>query len=537
VGHVLAGGHGSRHHDFRLRMFGAVTLAILVAGCGSSAAPAPAGSTGSLAANAPTVAGAASAEPPSLSASDALRTYGYGPSPNPAVTFQSDVVVVSGGPASILWASADGHTWAIDAAAPGASKLQVGSVLLLTSRAVGRVLDIQDQGGARIVTVGPVQLTELFADANFNLDQPVDLGSMAYQALPQTPGNVTTPSSSASADPAGNLNDNGATPSPGALTMPTVRLISYRNGATTPADPRAAATAKQLPPASEACQEITLAAKWSIKPCVDGSQISIGVDYDPSASNGSGGLKFGGTVIFKAQSPQLHAQVAIQNGKLASPTVVLAGIKGIDVNLGAGTANGTKDDGKFKFEIPIEVETPIPPSPATLGIPLNLVIEFKLLVEVAMSGNNSTLTAGASYNLDGEMGVRDGQVVSPKLTVNKSIMDSIKGITLGPSGVVFAAKIKLHFGVGMEGFIAGPYATTTFSVGVSQGSALGSPIANCQSASIALWVGAGAGVTFDFGEFANVVPKLTKFQTEVEKNWNVYTVSKTVPDTKICQAP
>jgi hypothetical protein len=528
VGHVLAGGHGSRHSAIRVRVLGAITLAILVAGCGSSAPPAPAGSTGSPVANAPSVAGAASAEAPAMSASDALRTYGYGPTPNPAVTFQPDVVVVGGGPASIRWASADGHTWAIDPAAPGASKLQVGSV--------GRVLDISDQGGTRVVTVGPVQLTELFADANFNLDQPVDLGSMAYQALPQTPGNVTTPSSSASADPAGNLNDNGSTPSPGALTMPTVRLISYRNGATTRANPLAPATAKQLPPASEACQEITLAAKWSIKPCVDGSQISIGVDYDPSASNGSGGLKFGGTVIFKAQSPQLHAQVAIQNGKLASPTVVLAGIKGIDVNLGAGTANGTKDDGKFKFEIPIEVETPIPPSPATLGIPLNLVIEFKLLVEVAMSGNNSTLTAGASYNLDGEMGVRDGQVVSPKLTVNKSIMDSIKGITLGPSGVVFAAKIKLHFGVGMEGFIAGPYATTTFSVGVSQGSALGSPIANCQSASIALWVGAGAGVTFDFGEFANIVPKLTKFQTEVEKNWNVYTVSKTVPDTKICQA-
>ncbi len=102
---------------------------------------------------------------------------------------------------------------------------------------------------------------------------------------------------------------------------------------------------------------------------------------------------------------------------------------------------------------------------------------------------------------------------------------------------MFAAKFKLHVGVGMEGFIAGPYATTTFSVGVSKGSALGSPIANCMGASIGLWVGAGAGVTFDLGEFADLIPKLTKFQTEVEKNWNVYTVSKTVPDSPACQAP
>ena len=180
---------------------------------------------------------------------------------------------------------------------------------------------------------------------------------------------------------------------------------------------------------------------------------------------------------------------------------------------------------------------PIPPSPTTLGIPLNLVLEFKLLIEVALSGDNSTLQAGASYNLDGEMGVRDGQVVSPALTVNKSILDSISGITLGPGGVVFAAKFKLHLGVGMSGFIAGPYATTTFSVGVSKGSVLGSPIANCTGASIALWVGGGVGVTADLSRYIGLLSKLTKFKSEVEKNWNVYTVTKTVPDSAICQTP
>jgi hypothetical protein len=188
------------------------------------------------------------------------------------------------------------------------------------------------------------------------------------------------------------------------------------------------------------------------------------------------------------------------------------------------------------LEIPIEVELPIPPSPTTLGIPLNLVLEFKLLMEVAMSGNNSTLQAGASYNLDGEMGVRDGQVLAPALTVNKSLLDTISGITLGPGGVVFAAKFKLHFGVGMSGFIAGPYFTTTFSVGVSRGSVLGSPNADCKGATIALWVGGGAGVSVDFSKYTSLLTKtLTKFKNEVEQNWNVYTVSKTVPDSKACQ--
>jgi hypothetical protein len=519
MGQVFAGGQGSQAVS-RMRALGIAALAILVGGCGS-AAISPASSPAATAATPAITAAATSA----MNADEALRTYGYGPSANPAVTFQPDVVVVGGGPASIRWAGEDGHTWAIDPAAPGADKLQVGSVMLLTSRAVGRVLDVQDQGGSRIVTLGPVQLTELFSKASFDLAQPVALGSMGYQVYPETANDVTTPSSSGSSDAADGLTDNGASPSPGALTLPAVRLVSYFD-----------TTAKQLPPTSEACPEITLSLKWIIKPCASPEEISLGVDYNFGAGNGAEGLKFGGTIIFHTAQTELHAKVDVENGSLSNPTVLLSGIKGVDVNLGAGAAEGAKDSGKFRFEIPIEVEEPIPPSPATLGIPLNLVLEFKLLVEVALSGNNSTLEAGASYQLDGDLGVEDGQAVAPKLTVKKSILDSISGITLGPGGVVFAAKFKLHFGVGTEGFIAGPYATTTFSVGVSKGSVLGSPIANCMGAAIAMWVGAGAGVTFDLGELADLT-KLTKFKYEVEKNWNVYSVSKTVPDSGACQAP
>ncbi len=240
MGQVFGDGRGSRRLVSGMRVIGVAMVAILVAGCGAASSPPPGGSAGSPASNAPTGAAIGSPQPPTMSASDALRTYGYGPSPNPSVTFQPDVVVVGGGPASIRWGSDDGHTWAIDPAAPGASRLQVGSVMLLTSRAVGRVIDLRDEDGSRVVTVGPVQLTELFSDANFNLTQPVDVGSMAYQALPETPGDLTTPSSSASADPAGNLSDNGASPSPGALVMPTVRFASYRSTATLPADAHAA---------------------------------------------------------------------------------------------------------------------------------------------------------------------------------------------------------------------------------------------------------------------------------------------------------
>jgi hypothetical protein len=74
----------------------------------------------------------------------AVRTYGYGPSAAPGVTYQSDVVMVPSGPAAIRGASADGLVWTLDAQAEGVGDLEVGSVLVASGRATGRVVDLQD---------------------------------------------------------------------------------------------------------------------------------------------------------------------------------------------------------------------------------------------------------------------------------------------------------------------------------------------------------------------------------------------------------
>ena len=220
MGQFFGDRRASRGLDAGRRLIVVAMVAILLAGCGASSSPPPGSSDGSPAANAPTN---------TMSSDDAIRTYGYGPSASPSVTFQPDVVVVGGGAASVRWASDDGHTWAIDPAAPGASKLKVGSVMMLTSRAVGRVVDLRDEAGNRVVTLGPVQLTEIFDDANFNFDQPLDLGSMAYQAFPETANDVTTPSDAPSADSGGNLNDNAASPSPGAIRLLERDLVDELN--------------------------------------------------------------------------------------------------------------------------------------------------------------------------------------------------------------------------------------------------------------------------------------------------------------------
>jgi hypothetical protein len=179
---------------------------------------------------------------------------------------------------------------------------------------------------------------------------------------------------------------------------------------------------------------------------------------------------------------------------------------------------------------------PIPPSPATFGLPLNLVFELKFIVATALSGNNSTLEADGAYALTGPIGFAAGAVIAPQVTVTRSIIDSLRGVTLGASGVVFAMKFKLHFGLGMEGMVAGPYATFTLSAGVSKGSVLGSPLATCLGATLGFWIGAGAGLTFDVSRFETFFPKaLRKIKLENEQSWNVYTLKQTIPDVPLCR--
>ena len=66
--------------------------------------------------------------------------YGFAPRPDPSITYQPDVIMIEGGPKVIRGVSADGLTWSVDASAPGVDRLQPGTIMFLTSQAVGRVM-------------------------------------------------------------------------------------------------------------------------------------------------------------------------------------------------------------------------------------------------------------------------------------------------------------------------------------------------------------------------------------------------------------
>jgi hypothetical protein len=454
-------------------------VVVLAAGCGAST---PATSTGSPGTG-PSSSGTVTVTPepgPTLTPEQAIAAYGLGPTRDPSVTYQPDVVLVEGGPSIIRWASDDAMTWAIDRNAPGAADLAVGKIMFATSVAMGRVAEIEDQGDERIVTIVPVGLTDLVRDADIQIDQDLDLAAASYHQLPagvpaifpdDTPSASPSPSAAADTDV-----PDGAT----LVTLPTVRLATYRSAplaaGSTPDD--------RLTFPIKACPELGIG-DWSVEPCVDRTGITLTVDRKLDQH-----LKLGGVLKLPITKLHFRSGTTIRDGQIVSSGGVLEGIEGIDISLSGGVGNGAQDNVKFKIEIPMEVETA---SIVVGGIPWKMLIEAKFTVETAFTGRNSTLSAHGSYALDGPIGIEDGKPLVPVLTVRSSILDSLSGITVGASGVVFAAKFKYHGGIGVYGLVVGPYLTLTVSVGLGQGSVIGAPLAECKGATLGVWIGVGGG--------------------------------------------
>jgi len=463
-----------------------------------------------------------------LSLADATLTFGAGPTPDASVTYQPDVVLVGGGPSVIRWASADSLTWAIDASAPHARDLVPGSVMFLTSVAMGRVADIQDDGDSRIVTLAPIQLTDLVRDADLQVDQDVSFDSVVYHQL-------------AADFPATDNLDAEQTPGPDAaapghvtVELPTLRLAAAHPGDALGPDELGLGLGKdKLTTPSTACTKVTLG-KWGVEYCAQPrGGLSIGIEAAATEQ-----LKLGLNLKLFASKLHLHAGTTIKDGQVTQSGGLLDGLTGFGVGLSGGVSNGASDNVKLTAELPVEIESP---SVVVGGIPFKLLIEGKFLIDTAFSGKNSTMSADGEYTLTGPMGIVDGKPVIPALTVKKSLVDSLRGITLGPSGVVFTAKTKFLAGVGVYGFAVGPQLTWTISLGLGRGSVIGAPLAECNGAQLGMWVGAGAGVNINGSKLSWIFGKGSFFQKYVKLETSIDIVQYEIfnrkvvsPDVPIC---
>ncbi|MGC9671509.1 hypothetical protein ACNTMW_33820 [Planosporangium sp. 12N6] len=450
-------------------------------------------------------------------ATKAALTYGNGPVRDPSITYQPDVVFVEGGPDVIRSATGNGLTWTIDAHARGAADIKVGKVMYVTSRAVGRAVEVRRAGGDVAVTLAPVTLTEVFRDAHFTVDRDIDENALVYQEIPDLPGAVSVPT-----DP------------PGSAAPTATRTIALRSDAMTRtvALPGhvAGALGGDLPPAREGNFTVGIA----------------GWEAQPYRNPGVLGLKFGRKandalkvfVDFSAKVNKLHVRVDVRiaNGVLdPASTVALEGIKAIDISISAGAANGADDNRKIRFEVPIEAAVPIP------GTPFVFSTSWKVIVATALGGKNTTVKANGEWSVTGTIGVVQGKIVTPTFGVVKSILDSITGLSVGVSGVAVAIELKVQLGIGVPVASAGPYIKLVIDVGVTNGSAFGAPLARCVGATLDGKVGGGFGTSVSAVAFAAVSKLLgkllgtTKFELEKESLIPFVHKQQTQPDVPLCR--
>ena len=513
---------------------GALSCLVLVAAACSSSSS---GSSLSKSSDAPTINAGSASDPTGGADDSAIRTYGYGPAPAAGVTYQPGVVMIPAGPAAIRAATTDALVWTLDRSAKGVADLKIGSVLVATGRATGRVVALRDEGDNRIVTLAPVELTDIIRDGEISVKQALPADAMRYLDVPDRPGAKSTPAD-VGEGPATTI---VAPLGPSSFDTSLARPDSARD---VPASMRGQAqsihrnaadvcvcgpSGGKLPPASKGSVAIP-AGNYKITPSYKPNELALDIERD-------GSLKLGIHFAFATADLSIDSGVSIKGGLIGGSRFVVSGIKGLDVSVSAGAAGGNLDNEKIRIEVPVQVSIPVPPSPATAGLPLVITIEFVYSVETAITGKNSTIAATGMYGLEGPIGISGGSIVAPTFTVKQSIIDSLQGITLGPSGVVFAVKMKVQAGLGIPEASAGPFGTVTTSLGVTNGSSLGASLARCKGATLDMLVGGGASVSIStplLDALKKLLPPGTNIPTSVETSTNILHRSQVVPDVPLC---
>src|SRR5262249_20789787 len=149
---------------------------------------------------------------------------------------------------------------------------------------------------------------------------------------------------------------------------------------------------------------------------------------------------------------------------------VIDGIDRMHLGFFGGSERGVEDNVKSRIEVPWDKTIPLPP---VWGIPLAAHLKFKFLVETAFSGGNFTMWAGGGYQLVGPVGVENGVMVYPTLSVVKPMSNNMHGITVGVAGIVVATEFRFMVGVGNQAFVGGFYAKFIITFATIKGSFLG----------------------------------------------------------------
>ena len=457
--------------------------------------------------------------------------FGIAPRRDPSVDYQPGIILMEDGDKAIKSVATDGLTWTFDANAPQVSDFQVGKIVFATSRAVGRVISLNRQGDSVKVILGPVQLTDVILNGNFQMDQAIDLNNMISYVAPDYP---EPPEPTAKTQTSFNTNGSPnhvdervilVQPSHNGSWMPTSMVRTYGDGNRISyhkqgrywfANPRSGMSfggprlvrtggqAFQMPgvpgvngvhPLKIPIQPMTPPATLGQVPMVNlqgmkaiplaGSDGGVGVEYDFDKN----GLKLRSSGYMTIRDSGIQFFLHIKNG-IQDCGVRIKGHIGLKLHLNAASTQAFQANLHKKVWLPIDLSIP-------LGgpVPLSLTFDSAFTIDTAFSAKTSVLNAEGEYSfgagIEAGYWAHDWRLNVPtSAQIITDIGSSTEGISVGINSAVMGFDVRTMIGIGAFGFNTGVYAGLRFAGTVLRSPDIGFP---CKQGTIQAFIDTGVG--------------------------------------------
>ncbi|MDP9087413.1 MAG: hypothetical protein M3O26_01540 [Pseudomonadota bacterium] len=519
------------------------TIALLAAitvmtGCKRAAPPGSAGATAEPSAATTTTA--------VMALSEAERHFGVSPTFNKDVEYQPAVIVMEHGAEAIRANSSDGMTWTLDANAPHAAEIKKDKILFATGRAVGRVLAVERTGDSLAVTLGPVELTEVFEKLHLSYHGALDPSKMIAYYAPDALGTYT------------DLNESAEPSSSSLRAFPATRFaslydskdllhtrlaggdeLSLRSAVWNPADRTQFSVFKVAMPGTAAFGALTdISVKdYTLRPnCCGG--LGVNINYDKN------GIKFTASAVLSLKNPHIDVSLDILHG-LKNAFVDISGVGGLKVSINGGNSGDVKNLNAI-IQLPLDFSYPIPVPITGIGTPFSVVFRQSIRVGTIFTTKGATLGAEGEYQYTGAIraGIRQEKPVAEGLKMSGTVTDlaeTLKGNAGGVNALLLAYGAKIIVGIGAFNFVVGPYAAVDASVGTTRGSDLQAAVVGyvCHSADVNLWMEVGVGyalpqvVVKAINEFLSLfhVSEISSTYSKPIASLPIYEGSKAIPPT------
>ena len=399
--------------------------------------------------------------------------YGATPRPNPAITYQPDVILVDGGAETIRAMGPEGLTCTIDARARHAREIAVDKIAFVSGRCAGRVLAMTRDGDNLHLVLGPVELTDVFRELHIALNGPLDLEQAIEYPRPRFPG-TTYPLEGV---------DHFADPPPAA----PIEYASLER--------------------SEASRFFVRPVEWSSMDAQQGLPASPGIPQriDPSfhvtkpldKKSGPGvelaseadGLRLVTQFQVLLGKPDVDCFISVTGGRVEEARFILRNSATLKMAFDVVAAQDfSKDVSWYMPGLPLDI--PVGPT--------GISISFRqgIWLDTSIRARSTMFSAGGVYRLNANLGIRYANgslraVVPDGLTVEQNLFRNMSGVSVGASGLRLGQTLSVIAGVGALGFKAGPGVDLHAQFQIGRGPTI--TLVQCRDVAVAVGVDASLG--------------------------------------------